>query len=534
MTISPTDVGERTGERVESAGVVGDPEGAVGRSWFTVPVLGAALSAGVIALGAVLWHESFRFIWFAFGDQGCNLTLPYLLGRGERPMVDFGYTYGLLSALVADVWARLLGRTPAGFVLFVLACNLAIAWNMARFLVATRARAAGLALVAVTLPFTVHFPQAHYAHALEPVLITLALAEHARGRRPAALAALTLACLVKPSLAYIYGLLLLVMTVRDLAARRAPAVGWARALGPAAACGLFAGAVLAAVYGPVPLLRTLFPTTGAAFYRYYNFGFFRGGRAFWDPTGRRITFYLGTVVGTWIVATAFLLIAAAFAALRWLRAPAQGVGAGAAGRLRDEAVLACATVHLAFVTLAWGGMGCWYYYFYVVPLGAAAAAASSKAAGRIAWVLVALAAVGLSGFVRSNVEAWRTLAPSPDTAGLWASGPERAAWAKVRGLTRGLRATVLVTQNGGTEQLFPDADWAEPTSWIYNRGITRQEEVERKARQIGTVDAVIMANYLLDSERFLDDFPEFRPALAPFERVKVGDDYVVYLRPSGR
>jgi hypothetical protein len=295
--------------------------------------------------------------------------------------------------------------------------------------------------------------------------------------------------------------------------------------------------VLAAVYGPVPLLRTIVPTTGAAFYRYYHFGFFRGrGRAFWDPTGRRITFYLGTVVGTWMAATAFLLVAAAPAAWRWLRpgSPVPADEARAVDRLRHEVVLACATVHVAFVTLAWGGISCWYYYFYVVPLGVAAAAASSRAAGRAAWALVALAAVGLNGFVRSDVEGWRTFTPSPETAGLWATGPERAAWVKVRELTRGRRTTVLVTQAGGTEQLFPDADWAEPASWIYNRGITLQEEVERKARQIGTVDAVIMNNSILEAEQFLDQFPEFRPALAPFERVKVGDDYDVYIRPSRR
>src|SRR5262245_54729716 len=117
MAISSTNAAERGAGRVESAAVVAPGE-AAGRPRLTVPVLGSALSAGVLLLGAALWHQSFRFIWYAFGDQGCNLTLPYLLGRGERPMVDFGYTYGMLSALAADVWARAFGRTPAGFVLF--------------------------------------------------------------------------------------------------------------------------------------------------------------------------------------------------------------------------------------------------------------------------------------------------------------------------------------------------------------------------------------------------------------------------------
>ena len=45
-------------------------------------------------------------------DAGGNLTAPFLLQQGYRPVIDFGYIYGHLPLLVDRLWLDLAGATP--------------------------------------------------------------------------------------------------------------------------------------------------------------------------------------------------------------------------------------------------------------------------------------------------------------------------------------------------------------------------------------------------------------------------------------
>src|SRR5262249_18358252 len=117
-----------------------------------------------------------------------------------------------------------------------------------------------------------------------------------------------------------------------------------------------------------------------------------------------------------------------------------------------------------------------------------------------------------------------------ETAGLWATPQARADWVTVRRLTKGRRTSVLLHQGGGLEVLFPEAFFAEPGSWVYNRGIVTPREIAWKVRQIEGSDAVVTGNVQLRSDEFLARFPEFRAALAGFDAVPAGSDFVVYRR----
>ena len=505
-------------------GLGGDRAEATGRSALWLWAILTAVTAVEVVL---TWPQTQRFIAFMYGDPGANLALVVLLRGGARAMVDFAYNYGLLSALAGDLWFRAFGLSAWAFGLFVVLGMLLTTASVARFTAAVRPAASGLALTIVTLQFAV-LPMAHFAQVLEPVLISAALAWHARGRRPAALAALTAACAVKPALAYVYGLVLLVMTLRDLAARRATAAEVVRALAPATACAVALAIVLTAIYGPTSLARTILPTSGASTYTVNNVGFFRGsGRLFWDPTGRRIGYYLGTCVGIWFLSTFALILAGAAAGWRWLR----GTSAPC-DRCRDEVIVACTVFHVVYVCAAWGGPHGWVYYNYVLFLGVAAATAVSRPLARFTWVVVVLALPPLVNAGRAHLIDWRTYSPAAETAGLWSSTQERADWARARSLTQGLRTVVFAHQGGGAATLYPNL--AGPVGLMYNKGMALPVEVERKARQIAGVDAVITTNYLKPASDVIDLFPEIRAVLAGFERTDVGEYLVVFRRRPPR
>jgi hypothetical protein len=76
---------------------------------------------------AIIWSE-FTILWavsipgtlqfdgFAFGDDGSNLTIQYLMGHGLMPLKDLGYHYGLLPLVVGRIWFGLFGANAQAYV----------------------------------------------------------------------------------------------------------------------------------------------------------------------------------------------------------------------------------------------------------------------------------------------------------------------------------------------------------------------------------------------------------------------------------
>ena len=497
-------------------------EGPAPRDAARVLVLTLLFAAELLVLGIAATPRVMRFDDYAFGDTGTNLNDQILMERGLRPNVDYGYAYGLLPLLFGRAWFPLLGTTPAAYRAAMALFNALMAWGLARFATAARVGPAGLVLLVVALPYTVFPNYPFLAYALEATLLIHALAEHARGRRGVALALLTACCLTKPSMAYIYGLLLLVLAVRDVAAR-----GWdrrdlVRVVAPPAATGAILAAVLVAVFGLTSLARTVLPLTGGAIYRYYHFGFFRGiGRAFWQPPGARWTYYVGTVAGFWI-AGSLALIAGGLESLRRL------AGAWPASeRPRAEVVACCATMHVAFVTLMFGHAWSWAYYSDLLVLGLAALAARGRAGSAVVWLLVPLALLGHKAQVTATREQWATTAPARETAGLWAGAAERAEWARALELAQG-RSPAVVALAGCTELLFPD--FPPPVSHYFHHGLALPAEVRRKADQLARADTILVPGGVPQQEDVLKDWPELVAALDGCERVWKGTFFEVYRR----
>ena len=447
-------------------------------------------------------------------------------------MIDFGYHYGLLPLSVGRVWFGLFGRTPAAYQAAIIVCQLLMVWGLARFSVAIRVSREGLALLIVTMPFVVPASYVNLSHTLEAVLICHALAQHANGRRTSALALATACLFVKPTMAYVYGLLLVVIIAyRALAVDRLGLVGFIRMLLPAAATGVALAALLAVLYGPMPVVTTVWPVAGIKAHAGVNQGFFRGsGRDFWLPTGARAGYYLGTMVGFWLLGTACLISAALLGALRRPR----GAGSDMERRVL-EIIVTCTAMHLAFVCVFFGNAWSWTYYFYVLIMGLMAVARRSPLWAFTVCCLIAVALLGQKTHTTGLISDWSTTSRHAETAGLWSTAEERSEWNEVMPLLRGHGAVMLGPQGGAVELLFPEA-FAPPVDLFLNPGLTLPEEVRRKADQIAAAPRVLMSYSNITADEFLTLWPAFRRALDGCEIAHDGVHFRVYkrLRPPSR
>ena len=129
---------------------------------------------------------------------------------------------------------------------------------------------------------------------------------------------MTVCCFVKPSLAVVQGL---AVVIAIIAAGRSD--GWvacARSFLPALVTAAVLAVVLATSFGILPLSKTIFPLTGMAVYRLGGFGFFRGiGRDFWVLPHAGVRDYFRYELGFWILGTLFLTSSGLAILLRLVR-----------------------------------------------------------------------------------------------------------------------------------------------------------------------------------------------------------------------
>ena len=479
-------------------------------------MLPALFALEIIAINLVRIPESMRFDRFAFCDQGANLTLQYLVANGMRPSLDFGYHYGLLPALFGRVWFAIFAATPWSYQLAMMAADILCAWAIAQILYELRIGAVGLALTIITLGYAIQASYINLAHAIEAVLILHALANQIRGSRATALALCAAAVFAKPSMGYIYGLLLVALLVRDAMRDEAPLRRIALGLAPAAA--VFAGmcALMAYLYSPATLLHTIVPIEGATNYHALNFGLMKAGKDLWDPHDRPWIFYLIDVSGFWIVSTLFIVGAAAVAL---------SSGPNISSR-HKETILTCATLHLAFLTLFFGNQWSWIYYPYLLTIGSATAIGVGPAARRIGVALCVIALLSWTDRVYWMHRWWQTTAPDAATAGLWAPADERSEWRQVRALSHASN-TVMLDSMGATELLF--SGFENPVSLYLTGGLMQPSDVRRKLDELAGSQVAIVP-LTIEACSGVPDAPEFRAALKSFDLAWEGKHFEVYRR----
>src|SRR5581483_6373671 len=314
-------------------------------------VFSLVLVAETVILIALRWNQYFLFDEYASLDQGSVLAVNHLIGRGLRPEVDFGYTYGLLPLLAARAIFSPAGAHPLPYAIAIASIELALAVGIWRIVRAMPSSGAAMALVALPLPLMVTRYD-NLAYAMEAAFLAHAFAEHLRGRIDRALALAIGAALCKPAMGYIYG----AMMLAAVAAGR-PGPGRHRFKFAHLALSLAAIPILAGVFGPHSLVRTLLPTRGIASYRaMHTFGIRAAMPNFmWQP-GLNWHYYVGTYAVFRIGCLAFLVAVAAGCAVRaWRRRGAS---------LHEEAIIATAVLAIA------DGLLLSFHYPYIAPMGA--------------------------------------------------------------------------------------------------------------------------------------------------------------------
>ena len=367
-------------------------------------VRGSAVLFGVETLAYAMFRlpTDLGFDANAFGDRGDFLSISYLVAHGSRPAIDFGYHWGLVPIMLARFWFALFGATVQANEAIMVVCALLVAIGIARMAAALRLGTLGIVLLVVALPFA--FPTFTLTYALEAALLSNALAEQAAQRRSTALALATAACFVNPSMAYLYGFVLLLGLLwesrrphdNDVSADNAAdaSIDWSnvfRTITPAAITGALLIVILSAVYGPLALAKTILPLAGMAAHRNQASGFFHGvGRDFWYQPRLGLPYYLFSVVGFWIAATLWLIVAGLRAGRKLLSAPR----AREIFRAADEFILTCAILHVTFVTVFFGSEVSWRYYCYILVMGVAATSIRDPQSARLAGLLAVMALLG--------------------------------------------------------------------------------------------------------------------------------------------
>lgn len=395
---------------------------------------------------------------------------------------------------------------------------------LARIVMRLRLGPLGIMIMIVGLGYAVQATYPNLSQALEAALLCQALAAQSLGSKSRALAFSSAAVLAKPSMGYLYSLLLLILIALELRGRSSNRVrSWVRTLAPAVIIFGILVAIVAVDFGLLPLIHSLFPITGMRTYRDLHFGFFTGvGRRFWYPAGGTWFYYFVTPSGFWIVATLYL-IAAGLRALR--RAFAGGFATMSAS---DEIVITCAVLHLMFVALFFGNQWSWVYYSYLLVLGVAVSADISAFDRRIALPLCMLGMVSWTVGSAWLYKGWTTLRPSAVTAGLWASAPEKSEWTHVLASVHG-HSTTTFDSRGAAGLLFQQIQ--PPVTLFLVRGLTTGPEVRRKVAQIAGVSRLVIP--LGNGPCYkMPTAPRLRSALKDFTPLWTGKYFEVLQRTS--
>ncbi len=508
---------------------------------LTVGRLTGVIAAILLASFLAQWPTQQVADWklFSFYDPGTILKGDWLLAKGLVPTVDFGYTHGLVGLLYGRVGFALLGRTPWAFLALTLLVELGMAWGLARILVATgmARRWPVLLLVLIGLPMAVMPAYLTLTHPLEGMLILLALAAQAEGAavrkwgtgggKAKALVLMTVCLFVKPSMAYVYGFLLVVLIVWEERGRLGRIV-WTML--PAAVAMAVMCVLLGMRFGWMPVVRTVLPFTGAKTYATTGFGFFKAsGQAFWMP--EHLWMYVATPVGIFLVAALACAAGGGLGLGKVLRRPTVGgmTAESMATRRNWELLLTIGFLHTAFLLGFYGWMGSWTYYSYLPVLGLALFGLlvfeKLRMQVRVFVGLTGLMVLSHRELVGRVYDGWfhktpvATAGPGAEP-GLWRYSLDYDQWMQALAEVKDKPAVVMT--NGFLFDLPENIEM--PAAWFPEPGIPTASEIMRVKRQVADADYVILWNEygegvghpdlsLWGSEEFAPERGEFREVL---------------------
>ncbi len=475
-----------------------------GRAILTPPHRHFWLLAVGLALVLVLlqiWQLPRIAGWtfFSFYDPGTALKGDLLISMGMKPAIDFGYTHGLASLLVAHWGFVLLGRTPAAFLMMTAIMEVLMALVIARFALAMRLSRPALWFLFLALPVAIMPCYLTLTHPLEALLLLWALAEQACGRREWALAICTACLFVKPSMAYVYGLLLVIWTLWDWTRQERTVSGLWYRTAPALFTGLIMAGAMIWRFGIQSLLLTIVPITGMRTYHDTHFGFFsRSGLQFWSPAYHAWYYYLLTPAGIWLVMSAILLWVLFFRGLEKKLVGGsllQRITSG--GLIGDfiqtpnaflETALSMALMHIAFVLGFYGWKYSWEYYSYLPVLFTAVVISRCTVRPIQLVVVLGLLAVCSQAYNAGlTLWCWHGKVRNYQTGYLWAYPQQLTQWQYVVRKVQGHRTLIL---SNGYLPWMPSKMYM-PLSWFPEPGIPTTIEMRRLKTQ------ALVAHYIV-------------------------------------
>lgn len=459
----------------------------------------------------------FDFKMFAFYDMGSSLKADALMAEGRRPTLDFAYSYGLLTLTLGKAWFGAFTRTPWAYGALMIVLHIPILLGIASLARTWRWNALAKTLCVVALLYAVQPIYLNQTHPMEAALLVWALALHAQGKRPAALALLTVCVFVKPSMAYIYGFLLTLLLLADWWKNRAGFRGLLDRFGPAALTASALAFSLATAYGTDVLRNTLFPVNARASYEAAGFGFFRAGKAFW----LRDSFadYLSTEAGFWLAAIAVGLALAAVVLVQMARRKDARTPA-------NEALVIAVLLHLAFIFLFYGWEGSWRYYSYLVVLAAATAVARLHTGKLLlTGALLLLAAGGIADQVIFGPGRYLKVRGT-DVHGLWADQDIYDDWVALRRVLAG--QTFYFMGNGNVDRMFTMAD--APPSWFLSPKLNTPGEIARIRQDLRQQKWVVRFQELIDQGLDPWTWDEFAEERALYKEAWRGEKFIVMMR----
>lgn len=441
--------------------------------------LGIIFSLVVVASFIFQLPSSYELDTFALYDPGATLRLDGVVAAGYRPTLDFGYPYGLLALLVGRAFFAAAGRSPASYLVFMLCGQLVIVFGMARL--AARLGGTIISFITAALPHAVIPVYLTIIHPLEGALLIHALADLLAGWYARALALTTLCVFVKPSMAYVLGLLIVLLMIGRFWQQHMPASVIIRQFIPAIICGLAGIVVSITAFGIIPFKNSLLPLAGRKSYQALNFGFFGNGRSFWLPQATSVAdyarHYLFTPAGLWLLST-LLLGVFGIASLRQLYR----------GYSEQHATLAVIAIcHFFFIFILFGWPGSWSYYSYLLVVGLGIGLAVYGIRARWIWLLLLLAIIGHTQRYQNTINAWRWRERAPELAGLWAYPSQRADWARVR--AKAAQQEIFYLSNGCAELLITGV--RGPVTFFLSPGSQTPTELARIAQQLDQAEVVL-------------------------------------------
>jgi len=434
--------------------------------------------------------------FFMLADPGGALKGDYLITQGYSPTIDFTYNYGLLPLSIGRIWFEIFGRTPQAYLGAMLVFNLLIVAALTRIVFVADLRRIGIIFIACTIPFSIMPSYPNFTHALEALLIYLALGEHISGRKHYALVLLTVNLFVKPSMSYVYIFLILVIYGIDLLRKRTQFVTVFFQVLPAGLIFIFLLILMGINFGIIPIFNTIIPIAGSQNYKANNYGFFTGiGRHFWYFPQVKIGYYLGSITGFWIFTTVILFLSVVY--FSW-QIFTKKISHSKIPFL--EVQFCILLLHLSFVLFFFGNSWSWFYYSYLLPIGLSFLTSYKfhefkKIRIFLFCMLISLILLGYRGLFISNYRLWHDTKPQTSMLGLYASSDYTNEFMNIVESCK--RQNVLILSDmGATDLFFPKCHM--PNTWYTGLPFNNLLENARISQQFSQAKSIIIPTGKLD------------------------------------